>query len=354
MESSTDVTIVDLRVHPGHRGFVVGGRRASIVVKVIGSQDSRVLVETDQALDARILIKQGWKALACDGIRSQGDEVLRAAGLARREGRDCLISFEVDADTVRHLGWRIIRKQLARRELTETFGNRSLEQLDELSRTEKAHNLRSLRVQWHVGDASAVLEVEVLLNRKSGKAMQLSNDIFVAAKRGDYKTVVGMVEHTGFSADIFLQRDGGGNVVLHHAATLPIAKFLAEHEPSAKTILNAQGQVPLLTYLRRCPEESDVLESLAVSDSDVLLQDINGMSAAMIAQGPGRVAFEAQDWLLGVSSKLLLSASLETSSHPCCSFRQPGDGKKFSPCTCSAKSKFGARSSIQLAPESVY
>ena len=52
--------VVELRVHPGHRGFLTGGRRGSVVVRVIGSQDSRVLVETDDSRDARILIKQGW------------------------------------------------------------------------------------------------------------------------------------------------------------------------------------------------------------------------------------------------------------------------------------------------------
>eukprot|EP00927_Polykrikos_kofoidii_P038461 TRINITY_DN32801_c0_g1_i1.p1 TRINITY_DN32801_c0_g1~~TRINITY_DN32801_c0_g1_i1.p1 ORF type:complete len:891 (-),score=155.01 TRINITY_DN32801_c0_g1_i1:78-2690(-) len=289
-----DERVVELRVHPGHRGFEVGGRRGSIVVKVIGSQDSRVLVESDDARDARIMIKPGWKALACGGVKGSGEEVLRAVAGARKVGRDCLIAFEVDADTIKSLGRQLLRKQFARRQLRETLGNRSLVELDHLSQVQRAEYLKNLRVQWLVVDASAVFEVEVLLGRKSGNFMQLAKDIFIAVKRDDVSAVKEIMQDLGFSDKILVQRDGAGNVALHHAASLEVLQLLVQREPSARVVKNMHGQSPVFTYLMRRPDEAEAVGLLAESDNDLLQLDDNGISAAMVMLGPARGALEAR------------------------------------------------------------
>merc|ERR1719223_1101503 len=100
-------------------------------------------------------------------------------------------------------------------------------------------------------DASAVFEVETLLGLKSGHVMQLSRELFVAAKRGDAQGLRDLLKHQDCSADLLLQRDGGGNVVLHHAANLECAALLVEAEPRAKQVLNARGHSPVHTYVLR-------------------------------------------------------------------------------------------------------
>lgn len=318
-------TVVDIRMHPEHRGFVLGGRAGKMVVRVVGGPDSRVLLDTDEALDGRVLLKQGWKLLASDGVYSEdGMELLKAISVAKRAGENTVLTFEVDAGSAKLFNKRVLLKQQARRKLREALGGLSLAALGTIEEAERQAYLRNLRVQWLLVDASAVLEVEVLLQTKGGQSMQLAKELFTAAKQGDAAALQQLFNHPEFSPELLLQRDGSGNVALHHAANAECAALLAEREPQAKDVVNGQGRLPVHTYVMRQPEDTAAMACLVggqdwaslhtvwfsgefamsmpveararilEADRQLLRRDENGISAAMMLQGPVRAGLEAR------------------------------------------------------------
>merc|ERR1712232_727814 len=155
-----------------------------------------------------------------------------------------------------------------------------------------------------MGDAQAVLEMEVLLGRRSGKAMAIARAFFQAAKRGDTAEGVRLLHECNgpdLMRETLLQRDGCGNVPLHHANNLKCAELIFTPVPSSKQVKNFKQQTPLHTFLTRIPDDEGAIKLLAEDPYvDILACDADGISPAMLSTGKARKFVE--DFLPGWSA----------------------------------------------------
>lgn len=286
--------IIEVRFSPLHPLFELGGRSGNVVNKLkqpdlkyhqSDNNTTQALWETDEALDVEVRVEKGWKVVACDGIIVEGPEVMRAAEKAKKKGLDCVIAFEISEMNAKGLGYKRVAKSTERFELKHKLGNKSLSQLGELSESEKKTYLTDPRVMAQIVDSAAVFETEVLLGKQSGKSMQQISDMFTAAKRGDFEFLEKALKDPELRKKALLQRDGDGNVMLHHVANAECAKLLIDAEPLALGVKNKKGRTPMQTFLARHPDQMwpghEVVEQFFSLDGQ-------GLSAAMRTEGATR------------------------------------------------------------------
>eukprot|EP00746_Dinoflagellata_sp_MGD_P066942 gnl/MRDRNA2_/MRDRNA2_27666_c0_seq1.p1 gnl/MRDRNA2_/MRDRNA2_27666_c0~~gnl/MRDRNA2_/MRDRNA2_27666_c0_seq1.p1 ORF type:complete len:1022 (+),score=266.46 gnl/MRDRNA2_/MRDRNA2_27666_c0_seq1:47-3112(+) len=285
--------VVEMQFPPGHKLFKVGGKAGDIVVKAMGGQDSKALVLCDVAEDIYLGIQQGWKIVSCDGIKLPGPEAMRCASLSHQAGRICSIGFEVDEHTMQVLGREILKQTKARLDLNEALGNRSLEQLGDLTSQEKHAFLQKSNIASLMVAACDVFQLQALLGVKSGKELQAGRDLFSAAQHGDLAALRRLADDPEVDC---LQRDSYGNLPLHHVASLECAQFLVEQEPKSIGIKNKLGQTPMQAYVIRRPQQSEasaLLKTFRESVDQFLLFDEQGVSAAMRTGGLTRTGIAA-------------------------------------------------------------
>lgn len=291
--------IIELRFLANHPLFQLGGRSGNVVVKLNGPDlyyhspgrcRVRALWETDKALDCEIRVQQGWKVVACNGISVKGEAIMQAAEKAKKKGIDSVIAFEIPEMSARDLGYDEVRKSTERFKLRQLLGNKSLTELEELTDLEKKTYLRALFLQKHMVQSTAVFEAEVLLGQKKGSSMQTIRDMFTAAKEGNSQFLEKAMEDPGIRKEALLQRDGDGNVMLHHAADRVCAQLLIEAEPLALTINNAKGQTPTHTFLARNPDQmwATIPSPDGLQGTYLFCLDAQGLSAAMRTEGAAR------------------------------------------------------------------
>eukprot|EP00746_Dinoflagellata_sp_MGD_P001265 gnl/MRDRNA2_/MRDRNA2_102381_c0_seq1.p1 gnl/MRDRNA2_/MRDRNA2_102381_c0~~gnl/MRDRNA2_/MRDRNA2_102381_c0_seq1.p1 ORF type:complete len:877 (+),score=177.29 gnl/MRDRNA2_/MRDRNA2_102381_c0_seq1:76-2631(+) len=295
--------IIELGFSPQHPLFEVGGRSGSVITKLKqpdlkyhqgNNRTDLAIWEIDEASDVQIQVQTGWKIIACNGVVGDGPASMKEAEKAKKKGLWSVIAFEIPEMCARDLGYRRVRTSTEQFELKRKLGNKSLGQMGELSESEKKDYLRSASVLTSIVDSSAVFETEVLLGQKKGSSMERIREMFTAAKRGDAKFLEKTLQEWREQdpetlAKALLQRDGGGNVILHHAANQACAKLLAEAEPSALSIKNKAKQTPLHTYLGRVPEATESpWKDLQENISQYFCLDAKGLSAAMQTEGAAR------------------------------------------------------------------
>eukprot|EP00746_Dinoflagellata_sp_MGD_P147825 gnl/MRDRNA2_/MRDRNA2_80137_c1_seq1.p1 gnl/MRDRNA2_/MRDRNA2_80137_c1~~gnl/MRDRNA2_/MRDRNA2_80137_c1_seq1.p1 ORF type:complete len:1291 (+),score=291.04 gnl/MRDRNA2_/MRDRNA2_80137_c1_seq1:319-3873(+) len=304
--------LLDFLFPPNHALFKLAGKLGRTVVKVNGVvttsvdglSESQVQLETDVAtLTTRMYaVKPGWKVVACNSVMGSADEVMARVQKAQKERKDCIISFEVDEETMRTLPLEVSRKTGARLLLNEALSHRSLEELGKMSEDEKEMFLQDLYVQQQAVMASAVYEVEVLLG-KSAKTMQACRNLFTAAKKGNLeklsKIIDSLLEEYGEQGfrELCFQRDGCGNVPLHHATTLGCARILVQKGPETTTLKNTDGQSPMHTYIARCRDKekvSTLSSTFQQPPQSIWDLDENGVSGAMWATGFTRENLEEE------------------------------------------------------------
>ena len=248
--------LIEVLLPPEHEGFRLGGR-SGIVADVYPGP--RALLVTDDACADGVAIKRGWKLLGCN--RTYGDvfEVMDAMGAARRAGGECRLAFEVGDQCARSLGRRQLRQSRARLELDGLLQYRPLAALDALSEPQRTELLHDVRFQVASTAAGAVFELEVLLGLKTAACMAQVERLFAAVKWGDPAAVQELASSEQTPHAAFLQRDGAGNVALHHARDAQCAALLLQREPKAQAVRNFQGQTPIETLARRHPAEAHAL-----------------------------------------------------------------------------------------------
>lgn len=274
---------------PEHKGFELGGRSGNIVVRVLGGEHCRVLVETGEADDMTVVIEKGWKAVACNYMSMDGQQVKKALNAARRGWRECRVTFELTSESATRMGKRILRQSAARLKLQEMLGNRSLAQLEAMDKSVKGDYMKDLKVQVLLMDARAIHETEVLLGEKVAHVLQLARDIVTALRRGKHRDLEHLLTRPG-AAQALMQRDGGGNVPLHHARDAQSAMLLAKLEPRAKEVKNLRGRLPLHTFAQQATSAEafgteDALRTLASDAGAFLDLDEDGLCPAMLLQG---------------------------------------------------------------------
>jgi len=278
--------------HSRHKGFELGGRMGNVVTKVHGGQNSKVLVDTADAVDTRVLLERGWKAVAYDYRFVSGPALLEAHMAAQRAGQDCVITFEVTPDAARRLGGRALRQSGARLQLQDLLGRRSLQEIEQLPDETKRSMLRKFRMQWLMVDATAVMELEVLLGCKPAKLVQLSKDIHRCMRQGIFSQAADLIDEEEAEAAL-LQRDAGGNVPLHYCEDLDVARRLVARQPRAVQMKNLAQQAPIYTFLARKPHDAEALQVLVHDLGDLLRLDDKGVGPAMLTEGPARNAADS-------------------------------------------------------------
>lgn len=319
--------IVKVSLPPEHRGFSLGGRCGKLVVKVHGGRNARVLLDISEDTNLQIPLKPGWCPVQVNGRPLTGAGVLTAILESQRRGDDCFVSFEVDTQTWQGFGQQIRRQMTSRVLLSNHIGGvHSLRDLENLCDEKRLEALRDPELLRLLVEGASLLELEVLLGRKSAHLMQASNDVSHAVKRGDRLTINKVM--SGLSREeqisVMAQRDGAGNVALHYATDTATISYLLELGSSCD-IENASGRKPLCTYLIRRPQDSEAIKLLAANPADLLLLDKGQICPAMRTVGPARVLCESRlpSWselltVLQTSTPCAILPALEALRPPGC------------------------------------
>ena len=276
--------LIEVHLPPEHAAFRLGGRDGNVVVDVHGGP--RVPLVTHDACHGGVVIQKGWTLRGCNRAHANVNEIVCEWLWCRREGLECRLAFEVDEESAELFGREQIRQSRARLELDCLLGHRSLQDLDLLSKPQRDDLLRNRRFQLACIDAGAVFELEVLLGLQSGAIMAKVKNLFEAAKRGNAAALQEFVSDKKMPQEAFSQRDGAGNVALHHTRDAHCAELLLFREPKAQAARNFKAEVPLNAMARRNTQEAcKVLRWLAETgllDVRCALQlDGQGISAAM-------------------------------------------------------------------------
>lgn len=297
--------IVDLVIDPNqpcHPGFTLGGLDLDIVDHIfIGGPPPRVLSNAEKGLDPgklappsgsavkpiRIAIKEGWRVVACDGVKV-GSDLSKALSQAWCENRECIIAFEVDQESMEKL------KALGSTHsepFHEIFARRKLlKELGQLSSRDKARLLKSLSMQLRLVSTNAIMEAEVLLGTKPVEQMELAFSIQHLVQHDSMQFLASLFMGKSFSNEILLQRDSAGNVPLHNAQNIQAMNILKDREPRAQHMKNAKGLTPFQSYMTRKPQ--DMQKSLTATQvEDLLRLNENGISLAMSLEGEIRAGF---------------------------------------------------------------
>lgn len=282
------VVYLEMTIHPGHRGFTLGGRYGDIVTRVHGGPNSKVLLDLCDDGNLMVLLKTGWRAVGFEGEPMSGSEIRSGCCTAQVEKRFYRVTFELSADDdiLRRVSQRALKQAASRRELGKLFGRaKTLADIEQMSDAKKEELLKSIRLQVLSVDSAAVLELEVLLGLKSARLMQSVVDINRGAKRGDLESVERIL---GALPDeerlqVLSQRDGRGNLPIHYANGSDVVNLLlGAGPPDALDIENVQGNVPLLTHVWRHPDDLETAELLSQGPADILRLNKDRICPAMV------------------------------------------------------------------------
>lgn len=264
---------IEVEFNIDHKLFEVGGMGGRVVSKVSAESKEAFLV-TDEAIDTAIPIQAGWRVVACNGKCDSGPGVLQEARAAQEAGNQVTITFEFPCMLDESVAKRLLDTSTARLKL-QKLSNKSLD---------KSY-LENPDFQRLLVEGGAVRETQVLLGEKDAVEVQKVNNAFTACKKGDVEFLTKVTRDPKFPLDGFSERDGSGNVMLHHAADLQCVQLLLEVEPGVRGLLNSDGQSPLHTFVLRNPKDTKATPKMFHEKlADLFRLDCRGVSAAMRKQ----------------------------------------------------------------------
>eukprot|EP00746_Dinoflagellata_sp_MGD_P127558 gnl/MRDRNA2_/MRDRNA2_62107_c0_seq1.p1 gnl/MRDRNA2_/MRDRNA2_62107_c0~~gnl/MRDRNA2_/MRDRNA2_62107_c0_seq1.p1 ORF type:complete len:1219 (+),score=304.54 gnl/MRDRNA2_/MRDRNA2_62107_c0_seq1:75-3731(+) len=176
----------------------------------------------------------------------------------------------------------LARQRCAKAKLLKLFADLNQDPepaaLAELPEMKKIELRRESNVRRLLVEANAVPEMEALLGTQSSAGLKQSAKLFLAVDNDDSDGVMASINE---GADI-LQRDSLGNLPVHKARSLTVAKILANLDPRTLEVKNLHGETPLQTFVKRQPNDQGSVEVLGGKDVALLLElDDEGVSACM-------------------------------------------------------------------------